>query len=48
MRGGRVKLFSILMPPSDFEQVEKGDALYGMLYLLLFLELMMLIYIHVF
>ena len=29
MRGGRVKLFSILMPPSEFEHVEKGDALYG-------------------
>ncbi|XP_074264559.1 ferritin, chloroplastic-like [Silene latifolia] len=30
MRGGRVKLFSILMPPSDFEHAEKGDALYAM------------------
>ncbi|XP_021769657.1 ferritin, chloroplastic-like [Chenopodium quinoa] len=30
MRGGRVKLFSILMPPSEFEHVEKGDALYAM------------------
>jgi len=30
MRGGRVKLFSILMPPSDFEHAEKGEALYAM------------------
>ncbi|CAN1276959.1 Ferritin, chloroplastic [Linum perenne] len=30
VRGGRVKLHSILMPPSDFEHVEKGDALYAM------------------
>ncbi|KAK9668530.1 hypothetical protein RND81_13G067000 [Saponaria officinalis] len=30
MRGGRVKLFSILMPPSEFEHAEKGDALYAM------------------
>ncbi|TXG58890.1 hypothetical protein EZV62_016719 [Acer yangbiense] len=30
IRGGRVKLHSILMPPSDFEHVEKGDALYAM------------------
>ncbi|CAN1142147.1 Ferritin-2, chloroplastic [Linum perenne] len=30
MRGGRVKLHSILMPPSQFEHVEKGDALYAM------------------
>ncbi|KAK1582641.1 hypothetical protein Q3G72_016909 [Acer saccharum] len=29
IRGGKVKLHSILMPPSDFEHVEKGDALYG-------------------
>lgn len=29
-RGGRVKLYSILMPPSEFEHVEKGDALYAM------------------
>lgn len=25
-----MKLFSILMPPSEFEHVEKGDALYAM------------------
>lgn len=30
MRGGRVMLHSILMPPSEFDQVEKGDALYAM------------------
>ncbi|CAN0927856.1 Ferritin, chloroplastic, partial [Linum grandiflorum] len=30
VRGGRVKLHSILMPPSDFEHVEKGDALHAM------------------
>ncbi|CAN0879664.1 Ferritin-1, chloroplastic [Linum grandiflorum] len=30
VRGGRVKLHSILMPPSEFEHVEKGDALYAM------------------
>ncbi|KAL2541446.1 Ferritin-1 [Abeliophyllum distichum] len=29
-RGGRVKLHSILMPPAEFEHVEKGDALYAM------------------
>lgn len=29
-RGGKVKLHSILMPPSEFEHVEKGDALYSM------------------
>ncbi|XP_059668059.1 ferritin-3, chloroplastic-like [Cornus florida] len=29
-RGGRVKLHSILMPPSEFDHVEKGDALYAM------------------
>ncbi|OMO97651.1 Ferritin [Corchorus olitorius] len=29
-RGGRVKLHSILTPPSEFEHVEKGDALYAM------------------
>ncbi|KAK2647427.1 hypothetical protein Ddye_014916 [Dipteronia dyeriana] len=30
IRGGRVKLHCILMPHSDFEHVEKGDALYAM------------------
>ncbi|GLT92764.1 hypothetical protein SLE2022_105860 [Rubroshorea leprosula] len=30
IRGGRVKLHSIIMPPSDFEHAEKGDALYAM------------------
>lgn len=29
MRGGRVKLHSILNPPSEFDNAEKGDALYG-------------------
>jgi ferritin heavy chain len=29
-RGGRVKLHSITMPPSDFNHVDKGDALYAM------------------
>ncbi|XP_022745041.1 ferritin-3, chloroplastic-like isoform X2 [Durio zibethinus] len=29
-RGGRVKLHSILMPPSEFEHAEKGDALYAL------------------
>lgn len=29
IRGGRVKLHSIINPPSEFEHVEKGDALYG-------------------
>lgn len=29
MRGGKVKLHSILMPPSEFEHAEKGDALHG-------------------
>ncbi|KAG8484076.1 hypothetical protein CXB51_023041 [Gossypium anomalum] len=29
-RGGRVKLHSILMPPSEFDHAEKGDALYAM------------------
>ncbi|GFY83811.1 ferretin 1 [Actinidia rufa] len=28
-RGGRVKLHSIVSPPSEFDHVEKGDALYG-------------------
>ncbi|XP_022880923.1 ferritin-3, chloroplastic-like [Olea europaea var. sylvestris] len=30
IRGGRVKLYSILMPTAEFEHVEKGDALYAM------------------
>ncbi|XP_022767798.1 ferritin-3, chloroplastic [Durio zibethinus] len=30
IRGGRVKLHSILMPLSEFEHAEKGDALYAM------------------
>ncbi|GMH30019.1 hypothetical protein Nepgr_031862 [Nepenthes gracilis] len=30
VRGGRVKLFSVVMPLSEFEHVEKGDALYAM------------------
>lgn len=29
MRGGRVTLNTIVSPPSEFEHVEKGDALYG-------------------
>lgn len=29
-RGGRVKLYSMLMPLSEYEHVEKGDALYAM------------------
>lgn len=29
VRGGRVKLHSIINPPSEFEHAEKGDALYG-------------------
>ncbi|CAI9774920.1 unnamed protein product [Fraxinus pennsylvanica] len=29
-RGGKVKLLSILMPVSEFDHVEKGDALYAM------------------
>ncbi|MQL74919.1 hypothetical protein Taro_007274 [Colocasia esculenta] len=29
-RGGKVKLQSILMPPSEFDDAEKGDALYAM------------------
>ncbi|KAE8712018.1 Ferritin-3 [Hibiscus syriacus] len=29
-RGGKVKLQSILMPYSEFDHVEKGDALYAM------------------
>lgn len=29
MRGGRVKLHSIMNPPSEFDNAEKGDALYG-------------------
>ncbi|XP_076935038.1 ferritin, chloroplastic-like [Bidens hawaiensis] len=30
MRGGRVKLSRLASPPSEFEHVEKGDALYAM------------------
>lgn len=30
MRGGRVKLHTIMMPPSEFDHVDKGDALYAM------------------
>ncbi|KAJ6699426.1 FERRITIN [Salix purpurea] len=30
IRGGKVVLHSILTPPSEFEHVEKGDALYAM------------------
>ncbi|GAV73603.1 Ferritin domain-containing protein, partial [Cephalotus follicularis] len=30
IRGGKVKLHSMLMPPSEFEHEEKGDALYAM------------------
>jgi len=30
IRGGRVKLHSILTAPSEFDHVEKGDALYAM------------------
>ncbi|KAK6923693.1 Ferritin/DPS protein domain [Dillenia turbinata] len=30
IRGGRVRLHSILMPTSEFEHIEKGDALYAM------------------
>lgn len=29
-RGGRVKLFQLSNPPSEFDHVEKGDALYAM------------------
>jgi ferritin heavy chain len=29
-RGGRVKLLSIVLPPMDFSNAEKGDALYAM------------------
>ncbi|GAA0162348.1 storage protein [Lithospermum erythrorhizon] len=29
-RGGRVKLHSIQMPPSEYDHAEKGDALYAM------------------
>lgn len=29
IRGGKVKLHSIINPPSEFEHAEKGDALYG-------------------
>uniref|UniRef100_A0A6N2LTS4 Ferritin n=1 Tax=Salix viminalis TaxID=40686 RepID=A0A6N2LTS4_SALVM len=34
-RGGKVKLHSILMPLSEFDHSEKGDALYVMKYLVL-------------
>ncbi|KAL2509949.1 Ferritin-1 [Forsythia ovata] len=30
IRGGRVKLHTITNPPSEFDHVEKGDALYAM------------------
>ncbi|GAB4857326.1 Dysferlin [Ancistrocladus abbreviatus] len=30
IRGGRVQLYSIVLPPSEFDHVEKGDALYAM------------------
>lgn len=30
IRGGKVKLHTILNPPAEFEHVEKGDALYAM------------------
>ncbi|GMY25591.1 ferritin-3, chloroplastic [Fagus crenata] len=30
IRGGKVILHSIIMPPSEFEHAEKGDALYAM------------------
>ncbi|XP_055812707.1 ferritin-3, chloroplastic-like [Solanum dulcamara] len=30
IRGGKVKLHSIIMPPSEFDHVDKGDALYAM------------------
>lgn len=30
IRGGHVKLHSIIFPPSEFEHAEKGDALYAM------------------
>jgi len=30
IRGGKVKLHSIVTPPSEFDHVEKGDALYAM------------------
>ncbi|GAY32104.1 hypothetical protein CUMW_000630 [Citrus unshiu] len=29
LRGGKVKLHSIMQPPSEFDHAEKGDALYG-------------------
>ncbi|XP_041996768.1 ferritin-2, chloroplastic-like isoform X2 [Salvia splendens] len=29
-RGGRVKLFSLQMPPAEFDHVQKGDALHAM------------------
>jgi len=33
MRGGKVKFQSILMPLMEFDHPEKGDALYGELFL---------------
>ncbi|PNX78196.1 ferritin-3, partial [Trifolium pratense] len=30
IRGGRVVLYPIVSPPSEFDHVEKGDALYAM------------------
>ncbi|CAA3009023.1 ferritin-3, chloroplastic-like [Olea europaea subsp. europaea] len=30
IRGGRVKLHTITMPPAEFDHIEKGDALYAM------------------
>ncbi|KAH9673143.1 Ferritin-1 [Citrus sinensis] len=30
LRGGKVKLHSIMQPPSEFDHAEKGDALYAM------------------
>lgn len=30
-RGGKVKLQSMMMPISDYDHLEKGDALYGRL-----------------
>jgi hypothetical protein len=38
-RGGRVKLQSIVMPVMEFDHPEKGDALYCMLTLLLYPQL---------
>lgn len=30
-RGGKVKLYSLMMPIADYDHLEKGDALYGRL-----------------